>query len=255
MISSVSFTFIHYSRRFAMKSVSVVLCILFLIAVSTGSIPAQIKIGADIYSRYIWRGVDYGNAPSFQPAISYANNGFSIGTWGAYSIGSNSVDLTTGSASVFAEHDIWASYGFNVGSGSLTFSFTDYFYPSAGLKLFNYNDAGGSHVLEIGAGYSGGDAFPISLATFYNFFNDADRSVYFQASYPFALERGTMTLFAAGTPARSAWYASTGAAIINAGLTYSTSVPITEHFNLPVNASYIINPHIEQSYLIFGISL
>lgn len=231
-----------------------VVCIIVLIASLSAELTAQMKIGADIYSRYIWRGVDYGNAPSFQPAISYTAGGFSIGTWGAYSIGSHSVDLTTGSASVFAEHDIWANYGVDVGGGTLTFTFTDYFYPSAGLRLFNYNDAGGSHVLEIGAGYFGGDAFPFSLSTYYNFFNDIDRSVYLHISYPFTLENGTIALFAAGTPGRSAWYAATGAAVINAGLTYATPVPITERFSLPINASYIINPHIEQSYLIFGIS-
>jgi len=236
-----------------MKRWFVALHVAIFIAAFSAGLTAQIKVGAEIYSRYIWRGIDYGNAPSFQPAISFTSGGFSIGTWGAYSIGSQSVDLATGSASVFAEHDVWASYGLDVGGGSLTFTFTDYFYPSAGLKLFNYKDSGGSHVLEIGTGYTGGDGFPFSLAAYYNFFNDADRSVYLHLSYPFALESGTIVLFAAGTPGQSVWYAATGAAIINAGLTYATTMPITERFALPVSASYIINPHIEQSYLIFGI--
>src|SRR3989339_341013 len=31
---------------------------------------AQIKVGADIYSRYLWRGIDFGDAPAFQPNLS-----------------------------------------------------------------------------------------------------------------------------------------------------------------------------------------
>ncbi len=216
---------------------------------------AQFKFGSDIYSRYIWRGVDYGNAPSFQPAISYTTGGFSVGTWAAYSIGTNSTDLATGSASVFAEHDLWASYSLSTGSGTFTLYYTDYFYPSSGLKYFNFHPTTGSHVLEAGAGYTAPESFPITVAAYYNFHNDADNSVYFQVSYPFTVEGGSVTVFAAGTPAQSTWYVATKAAVINAGVTLTRSVTITESFSLPVTASYILNPHLEQSYLIFGFGL
>jgi hypothetical protein len=229
------------------------LFVLVLSAVTIGE--AQFKFGSDIYSRYIWRGVDYGNAPSFQPAISYAAGGFSVGTWAAYSIGASRTDLATGSQSVFAEHDLWASYGLHTELGTFSMLYTDYFYPSTGLKYFNFNGKTGSHVLELGASYTGMESLPISASVYYNFHNDADKSVYVQFSYPFTIESGTVTVFAAGTPAKSVWYLATEAALINAGLTLSKTVMVTESFPLPVNASYILNPHLEQSYLIFGISL
>ncbi len=228
---------------------------ILVLVISTTISSAQFKFGSDIYSRYIWRGVDYGNAPSFQPAITYSAGGFSVGTWAAYSIGTSKIDTLTGSVSVFAEHDLWASYALTTASGTFSLLYTDYFYPSSGLKYFNFNSTTGSHVLEIGGSYAGIESFPITIAAYYNFYNDVDNSVYIQASYPFTIEAGTLTLFAAGTPAKSAWYVTTDAAIINAGITLSKSIKITDSFSLPVNASYILNPHIEQSYLVFGVSL
>jgi hypothetical protein len=238
-----------------MKYNSAVAAFIFTFLSAVGISHAQFKFGSDIYSRYIWRGVDYGNAPSFQPAISYTAGEFSIGTWAAYSIGTSRTDLTTGSQSVFAEHDLWASYALSTDAGTFSLLYTDYFYPSAGLKYFNFNGKTGSHVLEIGASYSGQESMPVTASLYYNFHNDADKSVYLQIAYPFTTESGTVTIFAAGTPAKSGWYLTSEAAVINAGLTLSRSVKITESFSLPVNASYILNPHLEQSYLIFGFSL
>jgi hypothetical protein len=228
---------------------------LLLLLLLTSAATAQFKFGGDLYSRYIWRGVDYGNAPSFQPAVTYTAGGLSIGTWAAYSIGSSKVDTATGAATVFAEHDLWASYSIPTESGTFALLYTDYYYPSAGLKYFDFKGTGGAHVLEVGGSYTGMESFPITIAAYYNFHNDVDNSIYVQASYPFTIEAGTLTAFVAGTPAKSAWYVSTDAAIINAGITLTKTVKVSETFSLPVTASYILNPHVEQSYLILGVSL
>ena len=206
----------------------------------------QMRIGLDTYNRYIWRGVDYGNSPSFQPSISFTTGGFSLGAWGAFS-----------TASTFAENDLWASYGIPTSSGTFTLYYTDYFYPSNGIKFFKYEDDGlGAHTLEAGLGYSGPEPFPVSASVYYNFFNDVDKSVYIQISYPFVIDSVySLTVFAAGTPAKSAWYTASKSALINVGVTVTKSIKITDEFSLPVSASYILNPEIEQSYLIFGISL
>ncbi len=45
---------------------------------------AQLKFGTDIYSRYIWRGINLGGeSPSLQPGLSYTIHNFTIGFWGA----------------------------------------------------------------------------------------------------------------------------------------------------------------------------
>jgi hypothetical protein len=214
---------------------------------------AAVKFGADVMSRYVWRGVDYGNAPSIQPSISYTAGALSVGTWGAYSLGSFGTD-SSGNAKVFAEHDLWASYGISSSAGTFSILFTGYFYPSNGLKYFNFNSTGGSHVLEAGLSYTGLESFPVTAAVYYNFHNDVDHSAYVQVSYGLTAETYGLTLFAGATPAKSSWYVTTDAAFINVGLTLTKSIKMTDAFSLPVSATYAVNPHIEQSYLIFGMS-
>jgi hypothetical protein len=209
---------------------------------------AQIEFGADLYSRYIWRGVDYGNSPSFQPALSFTAGGFTVGTWGAYSF--------AGEGNVFSEHDIFAQYSFETGAGTFGVIFTDYYYPSAGLEFFNYEGEGtGAHVLEAGLSYTGPGSFPIAISGFYNIHNDPDKSTYVQIGYPFQIESVELAFFAGASGGESAWYGTTKAALINVGFSASKEIKITDSFSLPVNAAYILNPDLEQSYLIFGINL
>ncbi len=64
----------------------------------------KLNFGADLYSRYIWRGSQFGgNSPSIQPGISAAYKNLEIGAWGAYSIGGNNRSQ---------ELDLYAKYSF-----------------------------------------------------------------------------------------------------------------------------------------------
>src|SRR3989338_6056217 len=91
---------------------------LYTLAVASFSSSAQVTVGADVVSRYVWRGVDFGNSPGFQPAIGYTTGSLSIGTWGSYSF--------AGTGTAFSEHDLWASYSFATPPGTFTVLFTDY---------------------------------------------------------------------------------------------------------------------------------
>ena len=47
--------------------------------------PAQaqsVDLGADIMSRYVWRGTDFGNTAAIQPSLSFSSGGFTVGAWG-----------------------------------------------------------------------------------------------------------------------------------------------------------------------------
>lgn len=215
----------------------IVLLVLLSTAVSLTMV-GQVKVGTDIYSRYIWRGADYGNAASLQPALTYAIGDLSVGVWGSYA-------LTGG----YSEADIWASYAI----GPVTLYFTDYYIPATPptIQFFNYNDKAGAHVLEVGAGYTGGESFPISVTGYVNVFNDANNSIYIQASYPIVTDLG---LTVAMTPTKSI-YGTTDAGVVNVGFTGSKTIKLTETFSIPFNAQYIMNPYAETAYLIFGISL
>lgn len=208
---------------------------------------AQVSVGADILSRYIWRGVDYGNSPSFQPALTLKVGNFELGTWGAYSF--------AGTGTPFAEHDLWASFDIPTPAGTFSALYTDYYYPSAGLKYFNFDGEGtGAHTLEVGIAYAAPESFPLTIKTYFNVHNDPDRSAYIELSYPVALQSVELNFFLGASAGRSAWYGTKVAAIINVGLTASKSVTVTESFSLPVFASFIVNPDLEQSYLVVGMS-
>ena len=59
--------------------------ILILVSIfSSNQAFGQVDIGADVMSRYVWRGGAYSNGPSIQPYMSYATGGFEVGFWGAY---------------------------------------------------------------------------------------------------------------------------------------------------------------------------
>ncbi|HAP36068.1 MAG TPA: hypothetical protein DCQ28_09050 [Bacteroidetes bacterium] len=215
-----------------------VLLLALLTVIISATMIGQSKVGTDIYSRYIWRGTDYGNSTSVQPALTYAIGDLSVGVWGSYA-------LTGG----YSEADIWASYAV----GPVTLYFTDYYIPAAPptLTFFNYGNKGGAHVLEVGAGYTGGESFPISVTGYVNVLNDANNSIYILASYPILSDLG---LTVAMTPTKSI-YGTTKAGLINVGFTGSKTIKLTETFSIPFNAQYIMNPYAETAFLIFGISL
>jgi len=223
---------------------SILILTIFLITKSVFF--AQLKFGADLYSRYIWRGINLGgDSPSLQPSLSYITSGFTFGFWGAYSYPGNGV--------TYSENDIYASYTLPTESvGSFTVIATDYYIPSFGIPFGHYEKNGGAHVIEGGFGYSGPEAFPITFSGYYNLHNDVDNSVYLQIGYPFTIEDATLSVALGFVPAKSAYYLSEKASIINFSITAAKPVIVTEKFTIPINVSYIVNPNQDISYLAFG---
>ena len=232
------------------------LTFMLLTIASLFSIKAQeVGVGADLVSRYIWRGLEIGNSPSLQPTISFGYGGFEIGAWGAYQLGRDA------SAKPSDEIDIYMSYGIELGSSSLDIIFTDYYFPNAGFKLGNFNnhndaDGPGGHVLEIGASLTLPESFPLTLAGYINFYNDKNNSVYLYTSYPLEVKEVDLEIFLGATPGGDALYYGTDKFnVINFGLTASKEIKITDDFSLPIFGSYIINPNQDIAHFIFGVSL
>ena len=225
------------------KKIIVLTLVLFT---STGSF-AQLKFGSDIYSRYIWRGLDLGDAPAFQPSLSYAIDGFSIGAWGSYAFPTSSKTYT--------ENDLYISYAFSTESaGSVTLLLTDYYFPSSGIKFSDFEKNGGAHTMETGVIYSGPENFPVSLSAYLNVHNDPDNSAYIQVSYPVAVSDAIITLAAGFVPSKSAYYLTEKGNIINLSITAAKSITITDKFSIPLNVAYIANPVLDVTYLVFGAS-
>jgi hypothetical protein len=59
------------------------LTIMMLFALSAYS---QVSFGADVVSRYVWRGTDFGNSASVQPTLGFSFGNFEIGALGSYAL-------------------------------------------------------------------------------------------------------------------------------------------------------------------------
>ena len=193
---------------------------------STSQTFGQIDIGADIMSRYLWRGAAYSNGPSIQPYMSYATGGFEVGFWGAYANDMMADEL-----------DFYASASI----GPVALTLTNYIFPDVTTGgTTKYFDSGiweGMASLELG---------PVSLTGAY-FFEDGD--TYISAGIPLGDVGFTVSL-------GDGFYTESGdMEIMEIGASYGKEIKITEDFSLPVSGNLIYNPSFDQMYLVFGISL
>ena len=217
-------------------------------AVLAGPVAAQsASIGADIVSRYVWRGLDFGESMSVQPGLTIGLGGLEFGAWGSYSI--------SASGSGANENDLWATYTYETASGaSFAVGMTDYYFPGPRAEKFRDADA---HTQEVSVAVSGSEAFPVSL--YAGMVLDDDKPIYFEASVPFAAGDVEIGLHAGAVSGESAFYATEGFALVNLGLTASTELAITDSFAPPVSVSYIVNPSDSDSgnraFLVFALSL
>jgi len=236
------------------------------------------SLGADIMSRYVWRGTQFGgNSPSIQPSLSVNYKNLTFGVWGAYS---------TGGVHASQELDLYLSANFI--NDMFTLIVTDYYFPSdtASYHFLSYDNKTG-HVLETGLVFNGTDKFPISLSAYVNVYghdshkvgdNPSDTTTfnieqgiqfsnYFEISYSksfknnfdisaflgFTLSNPKKADSNTGYIGESGFYGN-GPGIVNLGFSASKSLKITNSYSLPLSVSFIINPQAERVYLVFGIS-
>lgn len=208
----------------------------------------SLNAGADIMSRYVWRGTDFGNAPSLQPTLSVSAFGFELGAWGAYSL----------SRIGYQEADLYLSYTFL--NDMFSIGATDYFFPMDTLKnnYFDYDEKTTGHTFEANLSFNGTDKIPFNASANYNFAGaDQDNSWYFELGYSGSIQKTDLNIFCGFTPDKGIYLTpgAEGFSVVNVGLTASRSIKITDQFSLPVQASLITNPQAENIFLVFGFSL
>jgi hypothetical protein len=232
---------------------SIVKYLAVIIVIFTINLSAQISAsaGADLVSRYIWRGLEINKGPNIQPAIAFGAGGLEVGLWGSHSL-----SFYPGVAYP-TEIDLYASYGFSTEAGDISLLITDYYFPDSGIPLGWAEDGTGAHTLEVGAGYSGTESFPLSVSLYYNFYNDPGNNLYFEFGYPFVISGIDFGLIVGGTPGSEdnpVYYGTDELALINVGISASKEVKITEDFSLPLSSSFIVNPNADIAYFVFGCS-
>jgi len=238
-----------------------------------GKTPVSFNFGADLMSRYIWRGTDYGNSPAIQPNLNFSVGGFSIGAWGSYSFTGHKVqinDTTSIHAGNYAEFDLYISYTYKW----FTLMVFDFFIPNPidpnyKVRYFDYRNSSTGHGLELSLAFNGTEKVPLQILVgtliygadknqdssgVYGLGTKNNFSTYIEASYKFNVVGIELKPFIGGIPFGSSWYGPC-AGIVNLGLTAKKSIPVTRDFNIPVQASLITNPQAQSIFFVFGLSL
>ncbi len=238
----------------------------------------KVALGADLYSRYVWRGTQFGgNSPSLQPSLSASYGNFEMGAWGAYSLGGTNSSQ---------EMDLYLSYSFL--NELFTAVITDYYFPTedAAYNYFDYNKGSTGHVLEAGISFNGTKEIPLSFSAYINFFGaDAVRlnndpasfnfnkktgiqySNYFELDYNTSARKVDLSFFVGATLSKpkkanasigfvgESGYYGKNPGIVNLGVTASKSVKITKYHSVSLTASLITNPQARTVFLVFGTTL
>ncbi len=207
----------------------------------------KFDLGADLVSRYVWRGSDFANSPSIQPYANYSIGGFKAEIWSAFSTNRD-----------YQEVDMILSY--QIGE-IFTVMFTDYFFPSDTIlnnKFFEFGKDKTGHLMEGTVLFEGTSSVPVSASVNYNFYgDDPDKSWYFELGYSGMHKSVNYELFVGATPGKGVYMpdGSDGFNVVNVGATLSKEIKITDHFSLPVSGSLIINPQAGNIFFVFGVSL
>ncbi len=230
------------------KQIMVAILLCSTIAISF----AETTISADVVSRYVWRGTDFGNAAAVQPGIETAVGPVTVGAWGSWAL--NGADGGN-------ECDLYASFT----AGPVGITVTDYFFPAyEGDGLLDLDN----HVIEFSAGLDigpvsvlaaanvSGDSFVSASDTTYStgvddwnqpsydmevIETDTDRnSLYLELGYgAFSVGLGNGVYTADEDESKDSF------GVVSIGVSASR-----DNFS----ASYIINPDQETSFLVFGVS-
>lgn len=202
-----------------------------LLAVTTTK--AQLSVGADVVSSYVWRGVTQSADPNFQPTISYTAKKFVVGAWGSSDF----------SGAGTKEVDIFATYNI---TSILGVTLTDYQYNLLSTPYFKYDKSTG-HVFEGTLNYAGVSSFPLS-ASLNVMFAGADKkytgdkqaySTYLELGYPIG---SNFKVFAGASLTESQQYKTKGFGVVNLGVKASKTIEIGS-FSLPVYGILGVNPY------------
>ena len=205
----------------------------------------------ELTSKYLWRGQEYGEAPTVFPTLSFGTGGLSIYATGAYTFDNS-----------WREADLGISYTLK----DFTLGVVDYYYPTvvgANDRFFNFKNAETGHLLEACLSWVS-SKLPIS-AMVSTFFYGADKkengeqawSTYAEVGYHQDFSETNILSVALGASLNKSLYNNyeTGFSIVNVAVKYSTELYSNNKFNIPASVQYVVNPQKEKNYISFSLGL
>jgi len=249
-----------------MKKTTFLVIAVILAGIFSQSLKAQeespISLSLDLYSRYVWRGTDFGSSPSLQPGLKFEKSGLTLGAWGAY---------TTNINQPAQECDIYLGCTFL--NDMLSITFTDYFFPTDGAEnsYFEYGNTT-THVFEGSLMFNGTESLPLTfLVGTLVYGNDKDRngenrySTYCELAYspeikgmPFSVFCGANIIAPDAADLNLAvpvnGFYGNKAGIVNLGIKASRDLKISNDYAIPLNIQLITNPMKGNIFLVAGLS-
>ena len=194
---------------------------------------AEVGVGVDAVSKYVWRGTAVGSGVAIQPSVDlglssegglFAEGSTTLGLWGSYSL-------------VNAVNDE-INIALSQGLGFATLSVTDYYFPGAagtgaGNSFFEFADDGG-HALEVGVSVDVANA-SLFVGRFVS--GAAKDDTYAELSYPLSDDLSLVLGVGDGALAAGGDFA-----LVNAGLAVTG--------DSGYGASFTVNPDAETAFLV-----
>ncbi len=190
---------------------------------------AEFGVGADVVSRYVWRGALLDDNVSVQPSLSYSSGNLEIGAWSSWAATSSGAN----------ENDLYVTYS----SGPIAITVTDYYFPNgAGSDFFKYSDKDAIHQLEVMGSYGQG---PIGVTAAAILSGDPDTPIYIEGSYELMSDDDASASLTAALGTENYYTSDGDPALINVGLSVTKG---------DYTAQYILNPDAEQAWMVFMMS-
>ena len=209
------------------KKITLGLMAMATLSLTASAVGAQ-EVGADVVSRYVWRGLDQGGGAAIQPSFVLDLSPVSVGAWGSYDLAGSGV----------SEVDL--SVGFDL-MGLAYVTVTDYYF---GGEVLDFDEDAGVHTLELSAGT---DILYGSLSANLFVYGDDDNSVWLGYGLDLGQVNDRLEGVTGLVGGGNGGYTSTGeAALVLVGLSVGSE---------KLSASYLINVDTEQAWIIAAWSL
>ena len=231
-------------KRYIILLVFLVTLMPGLLANDSTKVVSPFSASLELTTKYMWRGIEYGTAPTLFPMIGYCYKGFNAFAMGGYAVNGSHQEV-----------DLGVSYTAN----EFSFGVSDYYYPSAvGEKdgYFKLSNRNTGHWVEAYASWNGKKIPLWVTVSTYVFGADKNEdgkqmySAYAEVGYTHSFNDNNSMSLCVGANLNKSFYTDyqSGFNVVNINAKYSTAFKFGK-FRLPVSASYILNPYKNKSFL------
>lgn len=239
-------------KRYIILLVFLVTLMPGLLANDSTKVVSPFSASLELTTKYMWRGIEYGTAPTVFPMIGYCYKGFNAFAMGGYAVNGSHQEV-----------DLGVSYTAN----EFSFGVSDYYYPSAvGEKdgYFKLSNRNTGHWVEAYASWNGKKIPLWVTVSTYVFGADKNEdgkqmySAYAEVGYTHSFNDNNSLSLCVGANLNKSFYTEyqSGFNVVNINAKYRTAFKFGK-FHLPVSAGYILNPYKNKSFftmsLYFGI--